>query len=110
MPEEVRSLCRLADITAKSTLLQIVRQGDPKKMIALVERVAAGGGTRKVVRAETAKGKAGRPKPFVFAFRPPTKAFNLSLSFTQVARRARARDHRSASKASSKSSGRSVGT
>ena len=84
MPEEVRSLCRLADITAKSTLLQIVRQADRKKMIALVERVAAGGGTRQVVRAETAKGKAGRPKPFVFAFRAPTKTFNLKLSFTKA--------------------------
>lgn len=83
MPEEVRSLCRLADITAKSTLLQIVRQGDPKKMVALVERVAAGGGTRQAVRAETAKAKPGRPKAFVFAFRPPTKAFNLRLSFSK---------------------------
>jgi ParB family chromosome partitioning protein len=83
MPEEVRSLCRLADITAKSTLLQIVRQGDPKKMIALVERVAAGGGTRQVVRAETAKAKSGRPKPFVFAFKAPTKAFSLKLSFAK---------------------------
>src|SRR5687767_15415965 len=46
-------------------------RSDKKKMIGLVERVAAGGGTRKVVRAETAKGKAGRPRPFVFAFRPP---------------------------------------
>ncbi len=83
MPEEVRRLCRLADITAKSTLLQIVRQGDPKRMIALVERVAAGGGTRQVVRAETAKASAGRPKPFVFAFRAPTKAFNLKLRFSK---------------------------
>ena len=83
MPEEVRSLCRLADITAKSTLLQIVRQGDKKKMIALVERVAAGGGTRQAVRAETAGGKAARPKPFVFAFRPAGKSFNLKLSFSK---------------------------
>jgi ParB family chromosome partitioning protein len=38
MPDEVRNLCRLADITSKSTLLQIVRQADQQKMIALVER------------------------------------------------------------------------
>jgi hypothetical protein len=36
MPEEVRNLCRLADISSKSLLLQIVRQGD-SEMIALVE-------------------------------------------------------------------------
>src|SRR6476659_4046266 len=45
MPEEVKNLCRLADITSKSTLLQIVRQSDPKKMMALVERLVHGGGT-----------------------------------------------------------------
>src|SRR6186997_2470432 len=63
MPDEVRNLCRLADITAKSTLLQIVRQSDPKKMLALVEKLAGqGGATRQAVRQETAKAKVGRPK------------------------------------------------
>ena len=81
MPVEVRNLCRLADITAKSTLLQIVRQSDPQKMLALVERLAGQGGTtREAVRRETAKPTA-RPKAFVFAFRPPTKAFDLRLAF-----------------------------
>ena len=27
--------------------------------------------------------KPGRPKHYVFAFRPPTKAFNLKLSFNK---------------------------
>jgi ParB family transcriptional regulator, chromosome partitioning protein len=82
MPEEVRNLCRLADISAKSTLLQIARQGDPQKMVALVERLAGqGAATREQVRRETAKPKPGRPRSFVFAFKPPTKAFDLRLSF-----------------------------
>jgi ParB family chromosome partitioning protein len=82
MPDEVRNLCRLADITAKSTLLQIVRQSDPKKMLALVEKLAGqGNATRQAVRNEIAKPKAGRPKFFVFAFKPPTKSFDLRLSF-----------------------------
>jgi hypothetical protein len=78
----VRNLCRLADITSKSTLLQIVRQSDPKKMMALVERLVNGGNgvTRQDVRKET-KTQSGRPRPFVFAFRPETKQFNLRLSF-----------------------------
>jgi hypothetical protein len=51
-------------------------------MLALVERLAGQGGmTRQDVRKETAKPKAGRPKYFVFAFKPPTKAFDLRLSF-----------------------------
>ncbi len=40
MPEEVRNLCRLADISAKSTLLQLVRQANPQKMMALVQKLA----------------------------------------------------------------------
>jgi ParB family chromosome partitioning protein len=82
MPEEVRTLCRLADISSKSTLLQIVRQSDPQKMVALVEKLASQGGvTRQDVRKETAKPQPGRPKFFVFSFRPPTKSFDLRLSF-----------------------------
>ena len=84
MPEEVRSLCRLADISSKSLLLQVVRQDDIQKMTALVERIASQGGTtRRELREATAKPAAGRPKHFVFAYRPPTKQFNLKLSFSK---------------------------
>jgi len=86
MPDEVKNLCRLADISSKSLLLEVVRQGDPQKMVALVEKIARDGGTtREAVRKEkeAAKPKAGRPKHYVFAFRPPTKAFNLKLSFNK---------------------------
>jgi ParB family transcriptional regulator, chromosome partitioning protein len=82
MPEDLRNLCRLADITSRSTLLQIVRQGEPAKMLALVQKITAqGGATRQEVRKETAAGKPGRPKAFTFKFRPQTKAFALRLSF-----------------------------
>jgi ParB family chromosome partitioning protein len=84
MPDEVKNLCRLADIHSKSLLLQIVRQGDPQKMVALVEKISRdGGATRADVRKETAKPKAGRPKSYVFSYRAPTKAFNLHLKFTK---------------------------
>ena len=89
MPEDVKNLCRLADISSKSLLLQIVRQSDHAKMAALVEKIASqGGATRADVRKATAKPKAGRPRAFVFAYRPTSKAFNLKLTFTkgQVAR------------------------
>ena len=83
MPDEVRNLCRLVDISSKSTLLQIVRQSDPQKMLALVEKLAAQGPvTRENIRAETAKPKGvGKPRSFVFAFKPPTKSFQLRMSF-----------------------------
>src|SRR5262249_11418886 len=80
----IRNLCRLADISSKSLLLQVVRQDDPTKMAALVESIASrGGATRQQLRDEAAKPKAGRPKHYVFAYRPPTKAFNLKLSFSK---------------------------
>ena len=85
MPEEVRNLCRLADISSKSLLLQVVRQDTIQKMTALVERFASqGGATRQQLRDATAKAKPGRPKNYTFAYRPPTKLFNLKLSFTKA--------------------------
>jgi ParB family chromosome partitioning protein len=86
MPDEVRNLCRLADISSKSLLLQIVRQETPEKMLALLEKIASQGGapTRQQLRNETARPKAGRPKHYIFAFKPPSKLFNMKLSFAKA--------------------------
>jgi ParB family chromosome partitioning protein len=85
MPVEVRNLCRLADISSKSLLLQIVRQQDPQKMIAFIERLTRDGSgapvTREQARKVAAKPKPGRPKAFVFQYRPAAKTFNLKLQF-----------------------------
>ena len=82
LPDEVRNLCRLADISSKSLLLEIVRQGDLQKMMALVQRITSRQSTtREDVRRVVAKTKPGRPRAFVFQYRPPTKAFNLKLRF-----------------------------
>jgi len=85
MPAEVKHLCRLADISSKSLLLQIVRLGDPSKMMALVERLAReGNATREKLRKEAgAKARRGRPKAFIFDYRPATKAFKLHLTFAK---------------------------
>ena len=88
MPVEVRNLCRLADISSKSLLLQIVRQQDAQKMIALIERLTRDGGagavTREKARKVAAKPKPGRPKAFVFHYRPAAKTFNLKLQFKKA--------------------------
>jgi ParB family chromosome partitioning protein len=84
MPDDVRNLCRLADISSKSLLLQVVRQGTPQKMVALIEQLTrdkSGPVTREQARAVAAKPQAGRPKNFVFQYRPPTKTFQLKLQF-----------------------------
>jgi ParB family chromosome partitioning protein len=87
MPEEVKQLCRLADISSKSLLLEIVRQQDPQKMIALIERLTRDGQvTRQKVRDASERSRAakrGRPKAYVFQYKPTTKAFNLRLAFTK---------------------------
>ena len=81
MPEEIKNLCRLADISSKSLLLQIVRQPTTQKMTALIEKIATGGATRADVRQDLAKPKPGRPKAYVFSYKPENKAFNLKLKF-----------------------------
>ena len=85
MPEEVKTLCRLADITSKSLLLEIVRESDPRKMMALVEKITRDGSTptRQHARDATAKPKRGRPRAFTFNYKAPTKAFQLKMTFSK---------------------------
>jgi len=85
MPAEVKQLCRLADISSKSLLLQIVRTGSTAKMIALVEKIAReGDATREKLRKDAAaRPKRGRPRAFVFNFKPASKAFRLHLTFSK---------------------------
>ncbi len=91
MPDKVRELCRLADITSKSVLLQIVRQGKTEKMIELVKEISSEGtpATRARARAAVKQAKPGRPKSYIFKYSPPAKSFNLSLKFrkSKVARK-----------------------
>lgn len=82
MPDEVRNLCRLADITAKSLLLQVVRLDGRDKMVAFIEQITRSGPpTRQIAREAARKPARGRPKAFTYTYRPPTKSFNLKMSF-----------------------------
>ncbi|PYQ44612.1 MAG: hypothetical protein DMF77_06820 [Acidobacteria bacterium] len=87
MPEDVRDACRRADIQSKSLLLQVVRQGDLQKMMALVQRLHHEGGrpTREDARRMAKQGKAkaakGRPRHYVFRYQPREKNFALALQF-----------------------------
>jgi ParB family chromosome partitioning protein len=88
MPEDVRQQCRRADIQSKSVLLQIVRQGDREKMSALVERLGREGATRADVRRQAQRSDSrrgrGRPRHFVFSFKPKGGPFALSLQFKRA--------------------------
>jgi len=86
MPQTVKDACRRADITAKSTLMEIVRQPDEATMLALVAAVSSEALTRDEVR-ERKKDAAGaanavqRLRPFVFRYKPRDRDFSLSLKF-----------------------------
>jgi ParB family chromosome partitioning protein len=81
MPEEVKNLCRLADISSKSLLLQIVRQGTIEKMIGLVERISRGQMNREQARQLARKPTRGRPRGFVFKYGVRGKPFRLQMTF-----------------------------
>ena len=51
-------------------------------MVAFVEKLTRGGGaTRAEARRVSGKGRRGKAKPFVYTFRPSSKAFNMRLTF-----------------------------
>jgi ParB family chromosome partitioning protein len=88
MPEDVRQLCRRADIQSKSVLLQVVRQGTPEKMTALVERLGSEGATRTDARRLSQRSEArrgrGRPRHYVFSYKPKGGPFALSVQFKRA--------------------------
>jgi ParB family chromosome partitioning protein len=90
MPQEVRDLCRLADISSKSVLLQVVRSGDNREMLAFLERLnQRGTATRAAARdlsrpRHDAGSHAARPRPFVFKYRPKEKAFHVTVHFRKT--------------------------
>ena len=87
IPEDIRALCRLADINAKSVLLEIVRQRDPQKMTALIESLTRSGGvTRAMTRAAKAKVRNRGQKfsnRYTFKYAPVDKKYNFRVSFTK---------------------------
>jgi ParB family chromosome partitioning protein len=80
LPADVKDLCRRADMTSKSMLLQVVRLKNAALMRDFVERVRRQGMTRDEARAARKPGP-GRPKPFEFRFQPSTKEFSISMRF-----------------------------
>lgn len=83
IPDDIRNLCRRADISSKSTLLQVVRQPTDDEMRDFVERIQAGGLTRDEARLARKK-KIGQPiksKHFVYKFAGKGKSYNLIINF-----------------------------
>ncbi len=84
MPDEIKNLCRLADISSKSLLLQILRQDSPEKMMELVEQISREGLNREQVRKVARAPARGRPSNFVFKYGPKGSPFRLNLTFRKA--------------------------
>ena len=85
IPDDVREICRQADINAKSSLLQIVRQPDDDSMISLAKKIASQGlnrnDAREVRRQEMGPRVVPEAKPYTFKYASPDKDFNLEIKF-----------------------------
>lgn len=85
IPEEVREICKAADISAKSSLLQIVRQPDDETMLGLAKQIATKGlnrnDVREVRRQEMGPRVVPDSKPYTFKYASPEKDFNLEIKF-----------------------------
>jgi ParB family chromosome partitioning protein len=83
IPVELRGLCREAGISTRSTLLQVARLASPEAMAAMITEIRRSGLTRDDVRRMKDKDKqqAGRPKGFLFRFKPSDSKFFLNIRF-----------------------------
>jgi ParB family chromosome partitioning protein len=87
LPEVIRELCRRADINAKSTLLEIVRQPDDASMRQLLDEIARRGlnreGVRRVrrIRQGIDGEKTAAHTPFIFTYRPTEDEFRVEVVF-----------------------------
>ena len=86
MPDRVRELCRLADISSKSLLVQVVRQQTPEKMVAFIDTLQKTGAAptraeaRKLIKA--VPDRRGRPRNFLFTYKTGReKGLTLTLRF-----------------------------
>ena len=85
LPADVRAICTAADISAKSSLLQIVRQPDDDSMRRFAKQIASHGLNRNDAR-EARKQEIGPrivadSKPYTFKYASPEKDFNLEIRF-----------------------------
>jgi len=85
IPADVRTLCREADINAKSILLQIVRQPDDDSMRGLARQIVSQGlkrnDAREARRQEMGPRVVSAVKPYTFKYSAPEKDFNLEIKF-----------------------------
>src|SRR5512132_885098 len=85
IPADVRDLCRQADVSAKSMLLQIVRHPAEDGLGRLAKEITSRGLTRddarEVRRQEMGPRVAAEAKPYTFKYVSPKRDFSLEVRF-----------------------------
>lgn len=79
MPDEIKSLCRHADISAKSMLLEIAKSEDLRKMREMIDAIMDGKG-REVIRRMRKDGTQ-QPRFAYFEAKDDSNAIGLKLKF-----------------------------
>jgi hypothetical protein len=86
LPEVIREECRRADISAKTTLLEIVRQPDDASMHNILKEITQ----KKLNREEVRKARRSRREgvgevkggaPFVFKYESRAEAYRVEVVF-----------------------------
>jgi len=81
IPQEVRDLCRQADISTKSLLLQVVRQPNVEEMKNLAMRIGRENLSRSDVRKEKQLISSKKSEPFLYRFKGNN--FKLIIRFNK---------------------------
>jgi len=83
LPADIREECRRADITAKSMLLQIVRQPSDGEMKSFVEKVVSGGMSRDEARQLAAghRKKDSTAEGYMFKHQGEGKSYSVVVKF-----------------------------
>jgi ParB family transcriptional regulator, chromosome partitioning protein len=85
IPDDVRQVCRDSEVSAKSVLLQIVRQPDDDSMRRLANEIATKGlkrdDAREARRQEMGPRVVPDSKPYTFKYASPEKDFNVEVRF-----------------------------
>jgi len=83
LPHDIRDLCRRADISSKSMLLQVVRQPTEEEMRGFIDSVQSRGLNRDDAR-KLRSGRQDRPEGYTFRYSPPTQSWSLTLKFRKA--------------------------
>jgi len=82
LPEEIKSVCRQANLLTKSLLLQVVRQPDVESMNRITNEIIGKGLKRDEARTFRRRQVSGEEieKPKVFSFTSPRSGFTVRVS------------------------------